>query len=927
MDTEWMARGNCRQRGPVHVLPERRCRRRHGPAHLRRLSGEGAVPRARPRSTGSTTASGAARPSGSAGASSSDAAWPRSVVGLQPTAALTAPRTRIDTRQTARQPEGHRAVRLPTATGQALSDSSVSSEGVEPSFRPRLNSDWACPTERASLGSFAPPKRTRTTRRIRMISGDPRFTAWSLSVSGPRALFPWRLDARVRGQRQRGRATGTWSAASPRRRARPARRPHRPPPQPGGADAGGRGRAAGGGRGPRSSASTCGDHRGAHPRIGVVDVVPFVPLAGATLADAVAARDRFLAWMAATLGRARASPTAPSARCPRCGARRSATWRPTAGPARPHPTAGAVAVGARPRAGGLEPVAGRARPRPGPGGGGRGPRARSCGRWAWPVGDRVQVSLNLVAPDVVGPGGGLGPGGRPGRRWPGPSWSAWCRRRCWTAPTRRAGRSSTWRPTARSRPGWRSRAGTETAAGRAGGRDRCGQALASGGLAGQGALAADAAALTLAHAAPDAELLAVDQRVLEALRRARRSPGRPPWPRGWMPPARGRRGRGRRRGSWRSPATCGRRDLWPRGVSSGPLPGVVAIGPARADCSRAIHQQFHACNYIDGILHHCARRRKGRGTILAPARRASTAVQGDITRLAVDAIVNAANRSLLGGGGVDGAIHRAAGPGLLAECRRARRLRRRATPRRPAATTSRPAGSSTRSGRSGGAAARASPTCWPRATGGRWSVADGLGAAAVAFPAISTGLYGYPRTGRGRAVDTLRSTPTAVERSAVAFDADAGGYRSSATRRCRRCSCRRPAEQPNGRWRTGRPLGSGGPRTVARLRTSAPTPDREPWRRRDPPPPWASRRRRRRAGGARHQAPWLSRRATIRRVRSRPLDGVTPPDRRRRPRRRDPAQPAGHAGVVRRPPAPWSAPTRPGPGSSTAPPATTSGRR
>jgi O-acetyl-ADP-ribose deacetylase (regulator of RNase III) len=124
------------------------------------------------------------------------------------------------------------------------------------------------------------------------------------------------------------------------------------------------------------------------------------------------------------------------------------------------------------------------------------------------------------------------------------------------------------------------------------------------------------------------------------------------------------------------------------------------------------------------------------------------AVRGDITEADVDVIVNAANPGLLGGGGVDGAIHRAAGPAVLAECREiVARLPGRRLPRGQAVATT---------------AGRLSARWIVHTAGPIWSastdhsavlqacyteslrVADGLGARTVAFPAISAGVYGWP---------------------------------------------------------------------------------------------------------------------------------------------------------------------------------------
>jgi O-acetyl-ADP-ribose deacetylase (regulator of RNase III) len=148
-----------------------------------------------------------------------------------------------------------------------------------------------------------------------------------------------------------------------------------------------------------------------------------------------------------------------------------------------------------------------------------------------------------------------------------------------------------------------------------------------------------------------------------------------------------------------------------------------------------------------------------------------TVVEGDITRQEVDAVVNAANSRMRGGGGVDGAIHAAGGPAVLEDCIR----------RFPDGLATGDAGWTTAGElparwvihvvgpdhRAGQTDRSLLTSCYARAL----AVADELGARSVAFPLVSAGIYGWPKADAiDAALETLRATPTEVEEARlVAF--------------------------------------------------------------------------------------------------------------------------------------------------------------
>jgi O-acetyl-ADP-ribose deacetylase (regulator of RNase III) len=149
-------------------------------------------------------------------------------------------------------------------------------------------------------------------------------------------------------------------------------------------------------------------------------------------------------------------------------------------------------------------------------------------------------------------------------------------------------------------------------------------------------------------------------------------------------------------------------------------------------------------------------------------------IRGDITRQQVDAVVNAANSAMRGGGGVDGAIHRVGGPAVLADC----------VARFPDGLATGDAGWTTAGElparwvihvvgpnfRAGQTDRFLLTSCYARAL----NVADGLGARTLAFPLVSAGIYGWPLgDAADAAVDTLLSTPTQVDEARLIAFGDA----------------------------------------------------------------------------------------------------------------------------------------------------------
>ncbi len=153
-------------------------------------------------------------------------------------------------------------------------------------------------------------------------------------------------------------------------------------------------------------------------------------------------------------------------------------------------------------------------------------------------------------------------------------------------------------------------------------------------------------------------------------------------------------------------------------------------------------------------------------------------VQGDITRVEADAIVNAANSSLLGGGGVDGAIHRAGGPEILAECQKIRARQGgcqtgqaviTTAGKLPATKVIHTVGPVWRGGQNG--EAQLLGLCyWNSLT-----LANKHALSTIAFPGISTGIYGYPKPEAAQvAIDSVRSfeSDAIKEVTFVCFDTE-----------------------------------------------------------------------------------------------------------------------------------------------------------